>query len=73
MTPFMETMLLGENPDRAGRGTGGREELPSRRGRTVLRVERKHEDEHRECGREGDDQAHLRLPCFMDETICPPS
>jgi hypothetical protein len=38
-------------------------------GRYVLRVDRKHEEEHRQCGREGDDQAHVRLPRFMDETI----
>jgi hypothetical protein len=36
MTPFMDAMLLGRESRPGRRGTGGREELPSRRGRTVL-------------------------------------
>jgi hypothetical protein len=51
-------------------GNGRKEEPPrGMAGRYVLRVDRKHEEEHRQCGREGDDQAHVRLPRFMDETI----
>ena len=71
MTPFMGRDPTGAAALPSRRGTGRKEELPSRRDRE-LGVEGKHQDEHGQRRRQGDDQTHVGLQCSMDETIRPP-